>query len=147
MTCEVISLSKEEKVTLPFKHVRKDKTERSFEGTVVRDSKEHRYKLVKPERVLFLQVVKFAPGNGPKDYIKAYKDIDDELKTNYGKTRCEMDCHEIASFVTLGRHDMIVLWDAPNLETYQRVLAASVNPGTGYGSTETHVVAMAMMHY
>jgi uncharacterized protein with GYD domain len=137
-------LSEEEEDVIPIKHVRKDKTERDFKGAVVKDTPD--YKLIKPHRVLFVQLVKFAPGKGPKDYVDAYKDIDAELKRKYGKTRCDMDCHEIATFLTFGRHDMVVLWDAPDLETYQRVFAASVNPGTGFGNTETMTVSAAMKH-
>jgi len=137
-------LSKEEEVTLTFKHVRKDGTERTFKGTVLKATPD--YKLVKAERVFFVQLVKFAPGKGPQDYINSYRDIDKELIKKYGKTRCQMDCHEIATFVTLGRHDMVVLWDAPDLQTYQKVVSASVNPGTDYGSSETHTVMTPMFH-
>jgi uncharacterized protein with GYD domain len=140
----VVFLSKEEKVILPFKHIRKDKTERTFDGTVVKDGPG--YKFVKPNRAFFLQLVKFVPGKGFKDYVEAYAEIDKELKKKYGKTRCEMDCHEIATFLTLGRHDMIVLWDAPDLETFQRVITAAVNPGTGFGSSETQTTLACGVH-
>ena len=137
-------MSKQQEETIPLKHVRKDGKERSFKGTVVKDTPD--YKLIKPDRVLFVQLVKFAPGKGPNDYVQAYKDLDRELMSKYNQTRCQMDCHEIATFLTLGRYDMVVLWDAPDLETYQKVVAASVNPGTGYGSSETHTTLTAMMH-
>lgn len=137
-------MSKQQEETIPLKHVRKDGKERSFKGTVVKDTPD--YKLIKPDRVLFVQLVKFAPGKGPNDYVQAYKDLDRELKSKYNQTRCQMDCHEIVTFLTLGRYDMVVLWDAPDLETYQKVVAASVNPGTGYGSSETHTTLTAMMH-
>jgi uncharacterized protein with GYD domain len=137
-------LSKQQEETIPLKHVRKDGKERSFKGTVVKDTPD--YKLIKPDRVLFVQLVKFAPGKGPNDYVQAYKDLDRELMSKYNQTRCQMDCHEIVTFLTLGRYDMVVLWDAPDLETYQKVVAASVNPGTGYGSSETHTTLTAMMH-
>ena len=140
----MIFLSKAEEATLPFKHVMKDKTERTFKGTVLKATPD--YKLVKSERAFFVQLVKFAPGKGPQDYVNSYRDIDNELRKKYGKTRCEMDCHEIATFLTLGRYDMVVLWDAPDLETYQQVAAASVNPGTDYGSSETHTVVTPMFH-
>ncbi len=137
-------MSKQQEETIPLKHVRKDGKERSFKGTVVKDTPD--YKLIKPDRVLFVQLVKFAPGKGPNDYVQAYKDLDRELMSKYNQTRCQMDCHEIVTFLTLGRYDMVVLWDAPDLETYQKVVAASVNPGTGYGSSETHTTLTAMMH-
>jgi uncharacterized protein with GYD domain len=137
-------LSKQQKETLPFKHVQKGGKDRSFEGIVVKATPE--YKLIKPDRVLFVQLVKFASGKGPNDYIQAYKDLDRQLMSKYNKTRCQMDCHEIASFVTFGSYDMIVLWDAPDLETYQKIIAESVNPGTGYGSSETHTTLTAMCH-
>jgi len=137
-------LSKQQKEKIPFKHVGKDGKDRSFEGAVVKETSN--YKLIKPDRVLLVQLVKFAPGKGPNDYIQAYKDLDRELRAKYNKTRCEMDCHEITTFLTLGRYDMIVLWDAPDLETYQKVVAASVNPGNSYGNSETHTTMTAMAH-
>jgi len=139
-----LSKEKEKEATLPFKHVRRDGTERIFKGTVVKTTPD--YTLVKPERVFFIQWIKFAPGKGPRDYINSHRELDNELKKKYGKTRCEMDCHEIVTFLTLGRNDMVVLWDAPNLETYQRIVAASVNPGTDHGTSETHTAVAALAH-
>jgi hypothetical protein len=135
----VVFLSKEEEEILPFKHVRKDKTERSFKGTVIKATPD--YKLVKPDRTFFIQMVKFAPGKGPQDYIDSYKALDEELKAKYGTDRCGMDCHEIASFLTFGEEDMIVLWDAPDLETYQKVVLASISPARSYENKHDVVIA------
>lgn len=138
-------MDKEEEVKLPFKHIKKDKTEREFTGKVVKGTAD--YKLVKPDRQFFVELIKFAPGKGPKDYVDFYKRLDEELKRKYGgKTRCQMDVHEIATFLTLGRSDMIVIWDAPNSETFHRVATARVNPGNEVGSSETHSAICCMTH-
>lgn len=141
---EVMFLDKEEEVSLPFKHVKRDKTERSFKGKVLKSTPD--YKLVKPDRALLVQLIRFAPDKGPKDYVGFYKYLDTELQKKYGKTRCEMDVHEITTFLTLGTYDMIVLWDAPDSETFHRVVTAQVNPGSGFGSSETHPVVCSMTH-
>ena len=90
-----------------------------------------------PERQFFVQLVKFAPGKGPKDFFDFYTALDKKLKAMYGKTRCEqMDIHEIVSFLTWGQYDMVVLWDAPDMTTANEFLAAWVDPGD-YGSSTT----------
>ena len=129
---------------LPIKHVTHDKQERTFYGRVVKKTDD--YSLILPKHQFFVQSVKFAPGKGPGDYVRAYKALDDQLKKMYGKTRCEMGIHEIVTFVTYGRHDLVVLWDAPNIETYHKFLAASLNPGNDFGTTETQPVVTAMAH-
>ena len=139
-----MSKRKEEIVKLPIKHISKSEGERPLEGVVVKETAD--YKLVKPGRVLFIQMVKFAPGKGFKDYIECYRAVDAELKKKYGKTRCEMGCHEIASFFTLGRHDMVCLWDAPDLETYQLMIAALASAACGYGTAETQTVVICAVH-
>ena len=137
-------MSKEEIVTLPIKHISKTEGERSFDGTVIKETSD--YKLVKPRRVFFVQMVKFAPGKSFKDYTDCYDAVDIELKKKYGKTRCEMDCHEIITFATLGRHDMVALWDAPDLETFQRVVTVIASAPCTYGSTETQTAITCLAH-
>ncbi len=129
--------------TLTFKHVKRDKTERPFTGKVVKTGPG--YELVKPDRAFFIQAVRFAPGHGPKDYVESYKHLDEQLKKKYGKSRCQMDVHEIATFITLGRYDMIVLWDAPDADTFHRVVAEQLNPN-GHGSSETLGVVTTQGH-
>lgn len=141
-------MDKEEAVTLPFKHVKRDKTERFFTGKVVKPTAD--YKIVKPDRALFVQRVAFAPNAGFKEYIDFYKQLDDELRKKYGKTRCDMDVHEIATFFTLGDQDMIVLWDAPDCDTFDRIVAEgltiSSGEGNGYGTSNTSKVTAAGTH-
>ena len=137
-------MSKEKIVTLPFKHISATEGERTFDGKVVKETTD--YKLVIPNRVFFVQMVKFAPCKGFKDYVDCYSTIDVELKKKYGKTRCEMGCHEIVSFSTLGRYDMVALWDAPDLETYQRVAAELVSAACCYGNSETHPGIICYYH-
>jgi len=138
-------LSKDKKEKIPLKHVRKDGKDMIFEGQVVSETSD--YKLIMPDRVLFVQLVKFCCCKGPNDYVQVYKDLDRELKSRYGKTRCEMDVHEIATFLTLGRYDMVVLWDAPDLATYQEIVAASLNLEKCYGHSETHPIVTTMIHF
>lgn len=58
-----------------------------------------------------------------------------------------MDIHEIATFLTWGKHDMVVIWDAPDLETYNKFLASWVNPAAGSpGTSNTLVVSCHVPH-
>ena len=100
-----------------------------------------------PERQFFVQLVKFAPGKGPKDFFDCYINMDEKLKRMYkGKTRCEgMKIHEIVSFVTWGPYDMVVLWDAPSMTTANEFLAAWIDP-CDYGTSTTLPVAVASRH-
>jgi hypothetical protein len=95
--------------------------------------------MLKPDRQLLVQLVKFAPGKGPQDYVKYYEELDRRLRRRYKKTRHQMDYHEIASFTTYGRFDMVVLWNARDLDTVNLVLAESINPAITktFGTSET----------
>lgn len=110
---------------LPIMHVSRGR-ERSFKCKPVQTY--GGIALLKPDRQLLVQLVKFAPGKGPQDYVKYYEELDRRLRRRYKKTRHQMDYHEIASFATYGRYDMVVLWDAKDLDTVNRVLAESINP-------------------
>jgi uncharacterized protein with GYD domain len=103
--------------------------------------------LLLPERQFFVQLVKFAPGKGPKDFFEFHIHLDEKLKRMYkGKTRCEgMKIHEIVSFVTWGLYDMVVLWDAPSMATANEFLAAWVDSGD-YGTSTTLPVGIVYMH-
>jgi uncharacterized protein with GYD domain len=127
---------------LPFKHMAYE-GERSFK--CVTEKKAKRYRLMIPERQFFVQFVRFAAGTGPEDYVEHYREIDKALKGKYGKTRHQMGIHEIATFITLGRYDMVVLWDAPDMATYNKFMAAWPNP-RGFGSSETQVVTTFLRH-
>ena len=99
-----------------------------------------------PKRQFFVQLVKFAPGKGPKDFFDFYIHLDAKVQKMYGGKRCkDMDIHEIANFLTWGSYDMIVLWDAPNMEAANKLLAASLDPGD-YGSCTTLPVALTYRH-
>lgn len=140
-----------EPIELGIKHLsydreRKEKKERIFKGRVIKEGDRH--KLIIPERQFFIQLVRFAPGKGPKDYADFYKELDDRLKGEKKPTRHDMDIHEIMSIITWGRYDMAVVLDAPDAKTYNEFLASYINPGTSvyFGSTETLVGASAMWH-
>ena len=127
---------------LPFKHLTRRK-ERSFKCDVLQRS--GRTYLYKPERQFLVQLVKFAPGKGLQDYVKFYDEIDRRLRKKYRMTRHQMDMHEIVTFVTYGEYDMVVLWDAKDLDTVNKVLAEAINPAinpNGFGSSQTQIVAM-----
>lgn len=131
---------------LSFDRKEGKKKERSFKCKVV--AKGDKHKILIPERQLFVQLVRFASGKGPKDYAEFYSQVDQNLKNQKKSTRHDMDIHEIMSLITWGRYDMIVILDAPNAKTYNEFLASYINPGTStyFGTTETHVVASAMGH-
>ena len=98
------------------------------------------YSLMIPERQFFVQLIRFAPGKGPNDYLEFHK--------NFNKQRHEtFDIHEIVTFLTWGDYDMAVLWDAPNIEAYNEFLATWINPNNGFpGTSDTLVVALAKRH-
>lgn len=120
------------------------KKDRIFKCKTVSDKPGLR--LMLPERQFFIQLIKFAPGKGPKDYYDFYIKLDKKLEQMYGGNRCDhMDVHEIVSFVTWGRYDMAVLCDAPDMRTANKFLAAWVDPN-GFGSSETSPVALISSH-
>ncbi len=124
----------------------KKRVERSFKCDVVKTEDGHRLKI--PKRQFFIQLVKFTPGKGPKDYTEFYNEIDEKLRRHGKKTRHELDIHEIATFVTFGQYDMVVLCDAPNMLTYSKFLASYINPGnsSSFGSTNTLISACSATH-
>lgn len=135
-----------EEVELPFKHKSREEGWRhAFTGVVEKEVKGY-YDLVIPKEQFFLQFVRFAAGKGPKDYIEFYREIDKVLKQKGDrKTRHEMGIHEIASFITLGRYDMVVLWEAPDMATFNKFMAAWPNPN-GFGSSETSASTTLLRH-
>ena len=128
------------KEILPFTHLSfhpKGRRARRFRGQLLKKATD--YNLVLPDRQFFVQLVKFVPGRGPKDWVAFHKSMN--------RQRRGMDIHEIATFLTWGRYDMVVIWDAPDLETYNKFLASWVNPGGNSPVTsETQVVASALAH-
>lgn len=111
---------------LPFKHLPTKGKERSFTCELLQKS--GRFRLYKPDKQFLLQLVKFGPGKGLPDFVKFYDELDRRLLKKYGQTRHEMGFHEIFTFVTSGLYDMVVLWDAPNLDTANKILAETINP-------------------
>lgn len=120
------------------------KKDRVFKCKIV--SEQPGLRLMLPERQLFVQLIKFAPGKGPKDYYDFYINLDKKLQKMYGGPRCEhLDVHEIVSLLTWGSYSMVVLWDAPDMMTANKFLAAWVDPNS-YGSSETLPVGPIPMH-
>jgi len=131
-------LVKSDREKLPFTHLSKAvKTPREFEGDVLKRTED--YTLIHPDRQFIIELVKFAPGMGPQDWVDFHKDIND--------MRHKMDIHEIATFLTWGEHDMVVLWDAKDLRTYNEFLAKTINPKKrSYGHSHSHPAALALCH-
>ena len=131
-------MTKNDREKLPFTHLSSTaKAPREFQGDVVKRTAD--YTLVRPERQFIIELVKFAPGMGPQDWVDFHKDIN--------TMRRKMDIHEIATFLTWGEHDMVVLWDAKDLKTYNEFLAATVGPKKRtYGHSRSHPVALTLGH-
>jgi hypothetical protein len=128
---------KNDRARLPFTHLPKGKKARTFEGQVLKRHSD--YSLVHPDRQFIIQLVRFTPGKGPKDWVAFHK--------NKNALRHKMDIHEIATFLTWGKYDMIVLWDAKDLKTYNEFLASWINPnGQAPGIINSYPVAMGLSH-
>lgn len=96
-------------------------------------------------RQVFVMLVKFAPGKGPRDLVDFFDYVDTKLKADpkIKMTRCEMDVHERLTYITWGRYDMVIVWDAPDMARATEFLSAWVNPGNPYGTSENLTVAFA----
>jgi len=85
----------------------------------------------------FITMVKFNPGKGAMNFMKAVDQVD---KTLPGGPRHSRGIHEDMTFVTLGQYDMVMIWRAPDLSTmgkyWQELLDAC---GADLGKTETLV--------
>lgn len=125
-----------ERQPLGFTHRCKDGPQ-SFEGNVLRKTGD--YCLIQPDRQFFVQLVKFAPGKDLADWIAFHKPMNDK--------RHAMGIHEVATFVTWGRYDLIVVWYANSLKDYNEFLASWINGKDSPVTSDTHVVASAMTHY
>ncbi len=126
------------KEILPFAHIMKKRRLRKFKGQLLKGARD--YHLVLPDRQFFVQLVKFAPGKGPKDWVAFHRSMN--------RRRHDMDIHEIATFLTWGTYDMVVIWDAPDVETYNKFFVSWVNPnGNSPISSDTHVVSSSMTHF
>ena len=130
-------MKKNSKAILPFTHLPGEGKPRKFKGQVLKQARD--YNLVLPERQFFVQLATFAPGKGVSDWIAFHKTMN--------RRRHAMDIHEIATFLTWGRYDMVVIWDAPDIETYNKFLASWINPGGSSPVTsDTHVVSGTLGH-
>ena len=122
--------------------------ERPFECRLVR--KAENFQLLMPKRQLFLQFIKFAPGMGIKDYLEFYlKQVDGRCEERYGKgmTRHKkFDIHEVLTFVTLGAYDLVVLWDAPDMATFNEFLATVIEPHAGSYRNQHSPVSLMLRH-
>jgi len=103
----------------------------------------------------FIMLVKFPPGQGPKDLVKFFDEVVDErLKHVCGKhgikvdatkekVRHSLDIHERYSYITWGRYDMVIIWDAPDMETANVFLEAWMDNDHGSGFTDPENLVIA----
>jgi len=94
----------------------------------------------------FVMLVKFAAQKGPQNVADFFDYVDTKLQQKYGKNRHEMDIHERNTYVTLGQYDMVIVWDAPDMDTASKFFGTWVNPGIDFGSSE-NLVAVARGRY
>jgi uncharacterized protein with GYD domain len=89
----------------------------------------------------FITLVRLAAGKSPQDFMKTV-DMADQLMQKAGmRTRHQRGIHEDRTFVTLGRHDLVVIWKAPDLKSVSQYLHDMLEVhGSDVGKTETLVV-------
>jgi uncharacterized protein with GYD domain len=89
----------------------------------------------------FITLVKLTAGKAPQDFMKAV-DMADQLMQKAGmQTRHQRGIHEDRTFVTLGRHDLVIIWRAPDLKSVSQYLRDLLEVhGSDVGTTETLVV-------
>jgi uncharacterized protein with GYD domain len=89
----------------------------------------------------FITLVKLAAGKTPSDFMKAVDTADELMKKAGKQMRHERGIHEERSFVTLGRHDLVVIWRAPDLKSATQYLYDMLEAHwPDAGTTETLVV-------
>lgn len=147
-------MKEDESLKLPFKHWSESKKQEiDFKFDVLKRG--DNYQLVKPEKQFFVQMIRFAPGKGPNDYVKFFKDIDQELNKKYkshpkfkGHARHDvLGIHEMLTFITYGRYDMVAIYYAPSLAEFNEFINSYINPNANsFGSTETLVGASELRH-
>jgi len=69
------------------------------------------------EAYYFVTLVKLPPGKVPLDFMKAVDNADILLQKAGKQTRHQRRIHEDRTFVTLGRHDLVIIWRAPDLKS------------------------------
>ena len=93
------------------------------------------------EAYYFITLVKLAPGKAPQDFMKVVDGADLLLQKAGMRTRHQRGIHEDRTFVTLGRHDLVVIWRAPDLKSVSQYLHDLLEVrGSDLGTTETLVV-------
>jgi uncharacterized protein with GYD domain len=93
------------------------------------------------EAHFFITLVKLASGKTPQDFMKTVDNADVLLQKAGKQTRHQRGIHEDRTFVTLGRHDLVVIWRAPNLKSVSQYLHDLLEVrGPDLGTTETLVV-------
>lgn len=93
------------------------------------------------EACFFITLVKLTVGRSPQDFMKAVEAADLLLQKAGKRTRHQRGIHEDRTFVTLGRHDMVVIWRAPDLKSVSQYLHDLLEVrGSDLGATETLVV-------
>jgi uncharacterized protein with GYD domain len=70
----------------------------------------------------FITLVRLAAGKSPQDFMKAVDAADQLLQRSGLRTRHERAIHEDRTYVTLGRHDLVVIWRAPDMKSVSQYL-------------------------
>jgi uncharacterized protein with GYD domain len=80
-------------------------------------------------RHAYILLVKLRKGKRKEDFVEFFERVDKKLVEKYGRTRHGMDVHERVTYVTRGRYDLVVLYDAPSPEVERRFRAAWLKNG------------------
>lgn len=93
------------------------------------------------EAYYFITLVKLPSGKAPQDFMKTVDAADMLLQKAGMQTRHQRGIHEDRTFVTLGSHDLVVIWRAPDLKSVSQYLHDLLEVhGSDLGATETLVV-------
>jgi len=77
----------------------------------------------------YILLVKLKKGKRKEDFVEFFERVDRKLVDKYGRTRHRMDIHERVTYVTRGKYDLVVLYDAPNPKVERRFRAVWLKKG------------------
>jgi len=104
------------------------------------------YLVARPQTLLLIQFVRFAPGKGLKDHMRYYREeFEKRCLDVWGMSRHDLGIHEILTFVTSGEYDLIILLEAKNMEAYSKFVA-TLNQPNASGTTSTQTVVLVAFH-
>lgn len=77
----------------------------------------------------YVLLVKLRKGKHIEDFVEFFERVDRVLVERYGKTRHRLDIHERVTYVTQGKYDLAVLYDAPNAKLARKFRAIWLKKG------------------